>query len=111
MKPETTNFKDKPWQEILAVALQILIDDFESRAIETSFKIVEGFRAMTTVTTSFTEDKDYLDRMGVKDEGDIAAAIVRMVSTKSEDEYYATKYGRRMIEAIVNVRCHEKGAR
>jgi hypothetical protein len=58
-------------------------------------------------TTSLEADREYLRGMEVSDEGDVAAEIVRMISTNSEDDYYAVKYGRRMIEALVRVRIAE----
>ena len=67
---------------------------------------------MTTQTTlrSIDDDKEYLKRMGVENEGDIAREIVVMIAEKKEDDFYAVKYGRRMIEALVNIRCYERGA-
>jgi predicted neutral ceramidase superfamily lipid hydrolase len=49
--------------------------------------------------------------MGVEpDAGEIADKIVRMVVSEEEDDYYAVKYGRRMIEALIEVKLKERGA-
>ncbi len=53
----------------------------------------------------------YLERMGVEPEpGQIAHKIVRMIADREETDYYATKYGRRMIEALIKIKLKEKGA-
>ena len=52
--------------------------------------------------------ESYLERMGVESAGDIAAKIAKWIDTCEEDEYYAIKYGRRMIEAFAKVKTKEE---
>jgi hypothetical protein len=55
-------------------------------------------------------DEDYLKRMEVETASDIVMKIVNYIKNDEEDDYYAVKYGRRMIEAFVEVECKKRGA-
>lgn len=52
-------------------------------------------------------DSEFLERMGARSPGDIAREIVVMVRDKTEDDHDAVKYGRRMIEALINIKLRE----
>lgn len=61
-------------------------------------------------TTPPDDNLEYLKRMGCEpDAGDIANKIIRMIADGEETDYYATKYGRRMIDALVEIKCRERG--
>lgn len=55
-------------------------------------------------SASIADDIDYLQRNGVEPSSiSIANRIVRVVADYEEDDYYASKYGHRMIDALIRI--------